>query len=122
MVVADVVGIDKRARGLGITSITLEEHARAAITRLGQSKSTHAQIKYYSLLASLFRFFADWRVAPFDVSAATMFEELRKRRVTIGRSDLKIASIALVNDAIVLTANLRDFERVPGLKIENWLS
>lgn len=57
---------------LGITSITLEEQARAAITRLGQSKSTHAQIKYYSLLASLFRFFADWRVAPFDVSSATM--------------------------------------------------
>ena len=51
-----------------------------------------------------------------------MFDDLRKQKVTIGRSDLKIASIALVNDAIVLTANLRDFERVPGLKIENWLS
>jgi tRNA(fMet)-specific endonuclease VapC len=36
--------------------------------------------------------------------------------------DLKIAAIALVNDALLLTANLRDFERVPRLRIENWLN
>ena len=107
---------------LGITAITLEEQTRAAISRLGQSKSTQSQVKYYSLLASLFRFFADWRVAAFDDQAATVFDELRKRKVNIGSSDLKIASIALVNDATVLTANSRDFERVPNLKIENWLS
>ena len=107
---------------LGTTAITLEEQTRAAISRLGQSKSTQSQVKYYSLLASLFRFFADWRVAAFDDQAATVFDELRKRKVNIGSSDLKIASIALVNDATVLTANSRDFERVPNLKIENWLS
>jgi predicted nucleic acid-binding protein len=36
--------------------------------------------------------------------------------------DLKIASIALVNDALLLTANSRDFEKVPGLQFENWLT
>jgi tRNA(fMet)-specific endonuclease VapC len=35
--------------------------------------------------------------------------------------DLKIAAIALVNQALLLTANRRHFERVPGLKSENWL-
>jgi tRNA(fMet)-specific endonuclease VapC len=34
---------------------------------------------------------------------------------------LKIAATALVHDALLLSANLRDFERVPGLRIENWL-
>jgi predicted nucleic acid-binding protein len=34
---------------------------------------------------------------------------------------LKIAPIALANDATLLSANLRDYERVPGLKVENWL-
>jgi predicted nucleic acid-binding protein len=34
---------------------------------------------------------------------------------------LKIASIALEADAVLLSANLRDFERVPGLRVENWL-
>ncbi len=107
---------------IGTTSITLEEQTRAAISRLGQTKSTHGQVKYYSLLSSLFRFFGDWRVAPFEDEAATMFDSLRKKKVNIGSSDLKIASIALVNDATVLTANTRDFEKVPGLRFENWLT
>jgi tRNA(fMet)-specific endonuclease VapC len=35
--------------------------------------------------------------------------------------DLKLAAIALIHDALLLTANRRDFERVPGLRFENWL-
>ena len=35
--------------------------------------------------------------------------------------DLKIAAIALAGDAVLLAANLRDFEKVPMLRIENWL-
>jgi tRNA(fMet)-specific endonuclease VapC len=34
---------------------------------------------------------------------------------------LKTACIALENDALLLTANRRDFEKVPGLRFENWL-
>ena len=35
--------------------------------------------------------------------------------------DLKIASIALANGVLLLSANLRDFEQVPNLRVENWL-
>jgi len=35
--------------------------------------------------------------------------------------DLKIASIALVNNALLVTSNLRDFALVPELRYENWL-
>ena len=35
--------------------------------------------------------------------------------------DLKIASIALVHDALFITANLRDYSLVPNLRRENWL-
>jgi predicted nucleic acid-binding protein len=34
---------------------------------------------------------------------------------------LKIAAIALANNARLLSANLRDFEKVPGLHVENWI-
>jgi tRNA(fMet)-specific endonuclease VapC len=46
---------------------------------------------------------------------------MQRQRIRVGSQDLKIASIALVNDALLLTANLRDFRQVPGLRVENWL-
>lgn len=45
--------------------------------------------------------------------------ELRRRMDA--SEDLKMASIALMHDAILLSRNLRDFSRVPGLRIENWI-
>lgn len=38
----------------------------------------------------------------------------------IGANDLLIASITLANDLILVTHNVSEFSRVPGLKIEDW--
>lgn len=46
---------------------------------------------------------------------------LRKKGIPIGAMDLLIASHALFLKATLVTDNLREFERVQGLKIENWL-
>lgn len=67
-------------------------------------------------------FLSDWTIQPFDDIAADRFEQLRAGGVRIGSMDLKIASIALVHDAFVLSANLHDFQKVPGLRAENWLT
>ena len=65
---------------------------------------------------------ADLPVLPFDVAAALRYGELRaaqeRRGTAISDADLRIASIAL---ARVVTGNVRHFERVPGLTVENWL-
>jgi tRNA(fMet)-specific endonuclease VapC len=82
----------------------------------------YRQIPAYERLVALFSFFARWKVLPFDKRAADEFMKLREQRIRLGTMDLKIAAIALVNDALLLTANLRDFERVPRLRIENWLN
>ena len=47
--------------------------------------------------------------------------EAPHEKVRISTSDLKIASIVLVNNALLLTRNTSDFDHVPGLRIENWL-
>jgi len=50
------------------------------------------------------------------------FNNLRKQRVRIGTMDLKIASIAIANNATLLSANTCDFVQVPSLRLENWLA
>lgn len=53
--------------------------------------------------------------------AADHFKRLRKSGVRIGTQDLKIACTALAHDALLLSANRRDFERIPGLQVADWL-
>jgi tRNA(fMet)-specific endonuclease VapC len=36
--------------------------------------------------------------------------------------DLKVAAVALVANATLLSANLKDFQQVPGLRVEDWLA
>ena len=64
-------------------------------------------------------------ILPFDAAAARRYGEVRadleQRGLPIGDADLRIAAIALVRDFTVVTGNLRHFQRVPGLRVENWL-
>jgi len=57
----------------------------------------------------------------FDEVAAAIFRGLRRSLPQAGTQDLKIASICLAHDATVLTRNVVDFVKVPGLRVENWL-
>lgn len=64
-------------------------------------------------------------ILPFDEGAAAVYGTLRARLEAEGRRlgepDLRIASIALHHDLIVVTGNVRHFARVEDLQVENWL-
>jgi tRNA(fMet)-specific endonuclease VapC len=57
-----------------------------------------------------------------NVSAANEFDRLRqnKKLKKIGRCDLLIAVLTLVHRATLVTRNRKDFQQVPGLKLEDW--
>jgi len=61
---------------------------------------------------------------PFDDNAAEFYginrTILERSGTKIGEADLMIANIALAHDLTVMTRNHKEFERVPGLKIETW--
>jgi tRNA(fMet)-specific endonuclease VapC len=103
------------------TVATLEEQSRSWLSLIGRYSDVRLQVAYYDRLKGMFEFFAGWQVIRFDEMAADKFQELRRQGVRISSTDLKIASIALVNNATLLSANLRDFDKVPGLVVENWL-
>ena len=63
-------------------------------------------------------------VLPFDVPADAEYgsirSELEAAGKSIGPNDLLIAAHARAAGAIIVTANVDEFKRVPGLKVENW--
>ena len=64
-------------------------------------------------------FFAAWVVLPWDAAAADLFVSFRGQGIRLGSMDLKIACIALVHDATLLTRNTSDFAQIPGLRVAN---
>ncbi len=104
------------------TIITVEEVMRGWMAAIRRENDPRKQKKAYERLTNLFRFFARWHILPWGDSAIAEYEHLIQSKIRIGTMDLKIASIALANDATVLTGNARDFGKVPNLKVEDWLS
>lgn len=87
---------------------------------VARSRSSEAQIRAYGELRSLLDDFLVRPILDFDAAAATEYQRLSKARLRIGTMDLKIAAIALAHDALLVSRNLADFQRVPGLKVEDW--
>ncbi len=67
----------------------------------------------------------DVEALPMDLAAADIYgsikADLLKRGEPIGGNDFWIAAHALALGAILVTGNVREFKRVPGLKLENWV-
>ena len=106
---------------IAVTIVTVEERMRGWLAVIAREKAAMRQVVGYRELALLFEFYQAFEVVPFDEASARHFDDLRRQKLRIGSRDLKIAATALVNHALLLSANLTDFEQVPGLQVENWL-
>ena len=114
--------LDNSTDSPAVPIVCVEEQCKGWLAKIHGTREVHQQISAYERLENLFQFLAEWDIVSFDTAAADAFVDLRRQKVRIGSRDLKIASIALTHDALLLSANLRDFRQVPGLRVENWLS
>jgi tRNA(fMet)-specific endonuclease VapC len=105
---------------IATTIINYEEQMRGWLSRAAQAKTTVRLISAYAHLQTHIETFSAIPIVPFDQKAADEYERLKKLRLRVGAMDLKIAAVALANQATVLTRNLSDFNKVPGLRIEDW--
>ena len=108
------------ATDIGTTVISYEEQLRGWLAQIAQVASVSAQTDHYRQLQNQLRNYCALPLLPFDERAVNEFQRLWVTRIRIGTMDLKIAAIVLANDATLLTRNRRDFERVPGLRLEDW--
>ena len=87
----------------------------------GAQKSQRVQTN----LEALNNFLLPFRIVDYDESASFLYGELRadleKRGQPIGPLDMMIAAHALSLDVPLVTNNTKEFERVKGLKLENWV-
>lgn len=71
------------------------------------------------------RFLDPFEIKMFDDSAAYVYAKIRhdleKEGSVIGPNDLLIASIVKTNKGVIITGNIREFSRIKGLKIQNWV-
>ena len=100
--------------GVCISSITLAE------LEYGMKHSSNPAKNEQALL----RFLLPFSVLPFGSAAASEYGEIRaylqSQGTPIGPLDMLIAGHARAEKLILVTNNVREFERVPNLEIENW--
>jgi tRNA(fMet)-specific endonuclease VapC len=106
---------------IGTTIVNVEEQMRGWLSPIAKERTLLRQIITYRELTDLFEFFARLHIVSLCANAVELFNSFRKSGIKIGTMDLKTASIAVANKALLLTANRQDFEKVPGLRFENWL-
>ncbi len=105
---------------LFVSVVSFHEQVMGWNANISRAKDSAGVVRGYSRLLGVLANFAEANVLPFDDAAVAAFDDLRRRGVRIGTMDLRIAAIALARDMTVLSRNLVDFERVPGLQIEDW--
>jgi tRNA(fMet)-specific endonuclease VapC len=104
------------------TIVNFDEQTRGWLAFAAKSKSNAELIEAYRRLEGHLRAFCPMQILSFDEPAATRCQALRSTKIRIGTCDLRIAAIVLSQNAILLSRNLVDFQRVPGLKVEDWTS
>ena len=105
---------------ISTTIITYEEQMRGWMSYLSISKNVEQQVIAYQKLNQFLENFRKIHVFPFDEKAAIVFQDLKSKKIRVGTMDLKIAAIAIANDAILISRNLGDFEKVPNLNVRDW--
>ena len=102
-------------RPVAVSSVVLFE------LYFGAAKSTHSErnARRISEFAA-----STIQVLPFEsedaMEAGDIRAALRRKGTPIGPYDVLIAAQARRRDALLVTANMREFRRVPGLNVEDW--
>jgi tRNA(fMet)-specific endonuclease VapC len=102
------------------TVITVREQLRGRLAAVDQAAEGPDLLLAYDRLLATVRYFTQVNVMPFLPGVVEILQRLRDQRLRIGTQDLRIAAIVLNSRGTLITSNRRDFEKVPGLLIDDW--
>lgn len=119
-----IAQVARHLHDVAITVITVQELFNGWNGKLNDPRQANNLSNLYTKLWTTTEFFKVINILNFDKSAENCYMSLRKISKALDKKriakDLRIATIALTQNAIVVTRNYKDFSQVPNLKIENW--
>jgi tRNA(fMet)-specific endonuclease VapC len=112
--------VDRHPAGsVGITVLTVEEQLSGWYRQLRRIKQPPALAAVYQRMANTVQFYSSLPILSFTEEAIARYEDLKRLKLGIGKTDQRIAAVVLLNQIVLVTRNLRDFQRVPGLQVED---
>jgi tRNA(fMet)-specific endonuclease VapC len=102
------------------TIISYEEQMRGWLSYIAKAQTEEKQVEAYRQLKNQLMNYCAIPVIEFDLNSVREFNRLRKTYPRLGKMDLKIAAITIVNRSVLLTRNSLDFGQIVGLSIEDW--
>lgn len=103
-----------------VSIVTFQEQVLGWNAYLNRAKDSAGAVHAYDRLHKILLDFANLHVAAFDDAAAGQFDRLKAERIRISTMDLRIAATCLAHGYTLLSRNLSDFRKVPGLRVEDW--
>jgi tRNA(fMet)-specific endonuclease VapC len=108
--------------GIFVSIVSFQEQVTGWNNYVSRARSPKAVVYGYAMLRSLLNSYCAMQICNFDLKAADLVEAWKSSRIRVGTMDLRIAAIAVSNGLTLVTRNSVDFERVSGLKLEDWLT
>lgn len=102
--------------------ITFEEQMRGWMAFIAKANSIEKQISAYEKLARFLESYRYIPVIPFNKESGEVFQNLKSRKIKVGTMDLKIASITISHNALLISRNISDYDQIPNLRVEDWTS
>ena len=106
---------------IAVTIVSFQEQFQGWLAYLNKARKAEQILRAYRELDALRRSFQRMNVLVCDKAAQDVFSSIRPLCRRLGTLDLRIASIALSTSSLLVSRNLRDFEQVPGLQVEDWM-
>jgi tRNA(fMet)-specific endonuclease VapC len=102
-----------------VTIVSFEEQMRGWLAYVKSARPTQL-INAYRKLQDLYEDFGTRPTLNFDARALDEYHRLKSSGLRVGMMDLKIAALAIAHGELLISRNLRDFSRVPNLRVEDW--
>lgn len=109
-----------KSQNIRLSSIAAEESIRGALSVIHRCQATAGLPAAHRFFTRLLSFLYEYRIHTYNDEAALVYSSFPAQVKRLGTQDCRIAASAIAAGWIVVTANQKDFSRIPSIQFEDW--